>query len=142
MANYNKVIIAGNLTRDPELRFTPQGASVCDMSIAINRVYKGTDGSQKEETCFVDVVAWGKQAETCAEYLKKGSNALVEGRLTLSQWETNEGKKRSKLRVTAERVIFLPGGQRSNSYSHSTEEQDKIKNEETYQDNPSVDVEE
>lgn len=113
MANYNKVIIIGRLTRDPELRFTPQGSSVCDLSIATSRSYKGNDGSQKDEVCFVDVTTWNKQAETAAEYLKKGREVLVEGRLSMSQWETSEGQKRSKLKITAERIVFLSGGKRT-----------------------------
>lgn len=109
MAGYNKVILLGRLTKDPELRFTPQGSSVCTFGLASSRTYKGNDGTQKEEVCFVDIDTWGRQAETCAEYLKKGREVLVEGRLTLSRWETQDGQKRSKLKVTADRVVFLGG---------------------------------
>jgi single-strand DNA-binding protein len=110
MANVNKVILIGRLTRDPELRFTPQGTPVCDLSLAINRVTRNPDGTQREETSFIDVTVWGRQAETTAQYLKKGREAFVEGRLTQERWENPEGQKRSKLKVTAERIQFLGGG--------------------------------
>jgi single-strand DNA-binding protein len=109
MANLNKVFLIGRLTRDPELRFIPSGTPVCDMSLAVNRVTRGPDGAQREETAFIDVTIWGRQAETSAQYLKKGREAFVEGRLTLDRWETSDGQKRSKIKVTAERVQFLGG---------------------------------
>jgi single-strand DNA-binding protein len=112
MANLNRVLLIGRLTKDPELRFTPQGTPVCDLNLATNRVIKSADGNSREETCFVEITVWGRQAETSAEYLKKGREVFVEGRLTLDRWETPEGQKRSRLRVTAERVQFL-GGPRS-----------------------------
>ena len=96
----------GNLTRDPELRYTPGGQAVCDIGIAINRKYTA-NGQDKEEVCFVDIVVWAKQAESCSKYLRKGSSVLVEGRLQYDTWEDKDGKKRSRLRVTAERVQFL-----------------------------------
>lgn len=114
---YNKWIGIGNLTRDIELRHTPAGAPVCDLGMAINRTYyvgSGKDGEKKEkkeETVFVDVTVWGRQAETCAEYLEKGRKVLVDGRLTLDTWDDKEtGQKRSKLKITAENVQFLPSG--------------------------------
>ena len=106
MASLNKVFLAGNLTRDPEVRFTPSGMAVVDLSMAINRTYT-SGGEQKEETCFVSVVAWGRQAEMCGEYLSKGSPVLVEGMLQFDQWQTDSGEKRSRLRVRADRVQFL-----------------------------------
>ncbi len=109
MANVNKVLLLGRLTRDPELRYTPSGTAVCDLGIAVGRKWKGQDGSWKEETCFVDCTVWQKQAEYCAEYLKKGREVFVEGRLTLDQWQSPEGKKRSKLKVVAQSVQFLGG---------------------------------
>lgn len=109
MANFNRVLLLGRLTRDPELRFTPQGTPVCDLSLAVNRVSRSADGSQREEACFVDITVWGRQAETSAQYLKKGRQAFIEGRLTLDRWETPDGQRRSKLKVTAERVQFLGG---------------------------------
>ncbi|MBI4245229.1 MAG: single-stranded DNA-binding protein [Planctomycetes bacterium] len=114
---YNKVILVGRLTRDPELRFTPQGTSVCDIGLATSRNYKGSDGNMKQEVCFVDITTWNKQAEVCAEYLKKGREVLIEGRLTLVQWETKEGQKRNKLKVTAERVVFLSSSERKQQSS-------------------------
>jgi len=109
MASLNKVMLMGNVTRDLELRYTPNGAAVCDMSLAINRRFGG-EGQEREETTFVDIVVWNKQAETCSRYLKKGSACLVEGRLQLDTWDDREtGKKRSRLRVVAERVQFLGG---------------------------------
>lgn len=114
MSDLNKVILIGNLTRDVELRYTPKGTAVGDLSIAINSTYKMQDGQTKEEVCYVDIVAWGRQAETCKEFLTKGAPILVDGRLQLDQWETKEGEKKSRLRVRAERIQFLgrPKGQR------------------------------
>jgi single-strand DNA-binding protein len=115
MANLNKVMLIGRLTKDPELRFTPQGTAVTDVSIAVNRVSRNADGTSREETCFVDVTVWGKQAESTAEYVKKGREIFIEGRLTLDRWEDKQsGQKRSKLKVVAERVQFL-GGRRDDS---------------------------
>lgn len=107
MASLNSVILAGNLTRDPELRAIPSGANVLEMGMAINDSYRNKAGETVESTCFVEVVVWGRQAETCAQYLRKGSPVLVEGRLQYDQWENKEGEKRSRLRVVAARVQFL-----------------------------------
>lgn len=107
MANLNRVFLAGNLTRDPEVRYTPAGTAVTDLGLAVNDTYKTKAGETKETTTFVDVVVWGRQAETCGEYLSKGSPALIEGRLQLEQWQTESGEKRSRLRVHADRVQFL-----------------------------------
>jgi single-strand DNA-binding protein len=109
MANFNRVILMGNLTRDPELRYTPSGAPVCNFDLAVNRSYTTQAGERRDEVCFITIVTWGKQAETCAEYLNKGRTALVEGRLTQRSWETPEGQKRSKHEVVADRVQFLGG---------------------------------
>ncbi|MBI4392153.1 MAG: single-stranded DNA-binding protein [candidate division NC10 bacterium] len=109
MANFNKVILLGNLTRDPELRYTPSGAPVCSFDLAVNRSYTTQAGERRDEVCYVTIVVWGKQGETCAEYLKKGRGALVEGRLTLRSWETPDGQKRSKHEVVGERVQFMGG---------------------------------
>jgi len=103
----NKVLLIGNLTRDPQLKYLPSGTAVAEFGLAMNRRYRTQDGQQKEEVCFVDVSVMGRQAETCAEYLNKGRQALVEGRLKYDQWETQDGQKRSKLRVVGERVQFL-----------------------------------
>jgi single-strand DNA-binding protein len=110
MASLNKVMLIGNLTRDPEVRHTPKGTAVGDLSMAINMNYRTQDGSEKEEVCYVDIVVWGRQAETCQDYLSKGRQIFVEGRLQLDQWETQQGEKRSRLRVRADRVQFLGGG--------------------------------
>ena len=112
MAALNKVILAGNLTRDPEVRYTPGGTAVADLNLAINRTYV-VQGEQREETCFVGVVAWGRQAELCGEYLAKGAPVLVEGSLQFDQWQTEGGEKRSRLRVKADRVQFLGRPKRS-----------------------------
>ena len=107
MANFNSVILVGRLTKDPELRYAPSGKAVADIGLAINHTYSTQDGEKKEEVCFVQVVVWGKQAENCSQYLNKGSEVLVEGRLHSSSWETKAGEKRSKLDVTAKHVQFL-----------------------------------
>lgn len=103
----NQVFISGNLTHDPELRYTPSGQAVTNFSIANNRRYRDQSGEWKEETNFVRIVAWGRQAETCSEYLKKGSPVLVEGRLMQRSWQTPEGQKRSVVEIRAQRVHFL-----------------------------------
>ncbi len=109
MADFNRVLLMGNLTRDPEVRYTPKGTAVGDLGLAINDSYKGQDGSIKEVVTFVSVEVWGRQAETCKQYLTKGRPVFVEGRLRLDQWE-QEGQKKSKLKVVADRVQFLGGG--------------------------------
>jgi single-strand DNA-binding protein len=113
----NKVFLMGNLTRDPELRYTPGGAAVTDLPIAVNRSWTGKDGERKEEVLFVDVTVWDRQAETCCQYLKKGRSIHVEGSLKMESWDDKtSGEKRTKLKVLADRVQFLdrredgPGG--------------------------------
>jgi single-strand DNA-binding protein len=112
MANYNKVLLIGNLTRDPQLSYTPNQTAVVDFGLAVNRKWTGQDGANREETCFVDCRAFGKQAETIQKYLTKGRPVFVEGRLTYDQWTAQDGAKRSKHRVTVEGFQFLggPGG--------------------------------
>ncbi|MCX5709503.1 MAG: single-stranded DNA-binding protein [Candidatus Omnitrophica bacterium] len=107
MASFNKVLLMGNLTKDPELRYTPQGMAVVNLRMAVNRRYKSKTGELKEEVCFITAVAWNKQAETCNQYLHKGSPLFVEGRLQSRSWEDNAGQKRSVIEVRAERVQFL-----------------------------------
>lgn len=107
MVALNKVIIAGRLTKKPELRKTPNGVSVTDLLVALNRDFVTLGGERQQEVCFVDVVVWGKQAETCVHALDTSSPVLVEGRLQLDVWHAREGDKRCKLRVAAERVQFL-----------------------------------
>lgn len=123
MASLNKVLLIGRLTRDPEKRSTPSGMSVAELGMAINRRYKASNGEDREETCYVNVTAWGKTAELCAEYLRKGSPLFVEGRLKLDEWE-KDGQKRSKLGVVAERIQFLESGNRSRrgEYADAPEE--------------------
>jgi single-strand DNA-binding protein len=103
---YNKIILIGNLTKDPELRYTPQGTPVASFRLAVNYRYKQSD-EMKQETMFIDNVVFGKQAETCSKYLNKGSTVLVEGRLQERRWESN-GQQRSKFEVVAQSVRFLP----------------------------------
>lgn len=103
---FNRVILIGNLTRDPEVRYTPQGTSVCNFGIAVNRKFKQGDET-KEEVTFINIVVFGKQADTCGQYLNKGSSVLVEGRLKENRWETEEGQKRSRHEVVAQSVRFL-----------------------------------
>ncbi len=107
MVALNKVIIAGRLTRKPELRKTPNGASVTDLLVALNREFTTSSGEKQQEVCFVDVVVWGRLAENCTSQLDISSPVLVEGRLQLDVWQGKEGDKRCKLRVAAERVQFL-----------------------------------
>ena len=109
MANFNKVLLMGNLTRDPEVRYTPKGTAVGDLGIAINDSYKAQDGTIKETVTYVDIEVWGRQAETCKQYLTKGRPVFVEGQLKLDQWE-QDGQKKSRLKVRADRVQFLGGG--------------------------------
>lgn len=109
MASLNRVFLAGNLTRDPEVRYTPAGAAVATLGMAVNRFYTTKTGEKKEETLFIRVVVWGKLAETCKEYLKKGSSLLVEGRLASRSWEQN-GQKRSTVEVIALTIQFLDRG--------------------------------
>jgi single-strand DNA-binding protein len=108
MPNFNRVILMGNLTADPEVRYAPSGNPVADMRMAVNRRWRGQDGQDHEETCFVSVAAWGRQAEICQQYLAKGSPLFVEGRLKYDQWE-RDGQKFSKLSVVAERVQLMGG---------------------------------
>ena len=107
MVALNKVLIAGRLTRKPELRKTPNGVFVTDLLVALNREYTTVGGDRQQEVCFVDVVVWGRQAEVCTQILDCSSPVLVEGRLQLDVWFTKEGEKRCKLRVAAERIQFL-----------------------------------
>lgn len=119
MASFNKVILMGNLTRDPELRVTNTGLSICKLSLAVNRTYTTKEGDSKDETTYVDIDAFGRQAETLSKYLQKGRPIMVEGRLKLDQWETNEGQKRSKLGVILENFQFIGGRDSASSTNAS-----------------------
>ena len=120
MANFNKVILLGNLTRDPELRFTPSGTPVVSFGLAVNTPRAGSSSTggggqdsppeRRDDVCFVDVVAFGRQAETASEYLKKGRAALIEGRLQWRSWDGQDGQKRSKHEIMADRIHFMPRG--------------------------------
>jgi single-strand DNA-binding protein len=112
MASMNRVFLMGNLTRDPEVRYLPSGQAVAELRLAVNRKYKTQSGEEKEDTCFVDVNAWGRTAEVCGQYLSKGSSLLVEGRLKYDEWE-KDGKKNSKLRVVADHVEFMGAPRRN-----------------------------
>jgi single-strand DNA-binding protein len=118
MASYNKVLLMGNLTRDPELRFTAGGSAVANFGLAVNRKFKQGD-EWKEDVCFVDITVWGKLAENCTEYLSKGRSVFVDGRLNFSSWEAKDGQKRNKLDVVANSVDFLgkSGGGDSSGFS-------------------------
>jgi single-strand DNA-binding protein len=108
MASFNKVILLGNLTRDPEVRYTPKGTAVAELGMAVNRVYTAENGEKREETTFVDVTLWGRTAEIAGEYLKKGRPVFIEGRLQLDSWEDKtSGQKRSKLKVVGEGLQLL-----------------------------------
>ena len=107
MMSLNNVLLIGNLTRAPELRYTPSGTAVADLRMAVNRNYSTQSGEKREEVCFLTVVVWGKQAESCGEYLDKGSQIFVEGRLQTRDWESKDGQKRSATEVVAERVQFM-----------------------------------
>jgi single-strand DNA-binding protein len=119
MANLNRVLLIGNLTRDPELRYTPKGTAVTDFGLAVSRIYSGEDGEKKEETTFVDVTLWARLAEIAGQYLKKGRPVFIEGRLQLDTWDDKQtGQKRSRLRVVGENLQLLgsrPEGEASSS---------------------------
>ena len=110
MASFNKVILLGNVTRDPEIRYTPKGTAVTELGMAVNRVYSTDSGEKREEVLFVDVTLWGRTAEIAGEYLKKGRPVLIEGRLQLDTWDDKQsGQKRSKLKVVADGLQLIGG---------------------------------
>jgi len=119
MSGFNKVIMLGNLTRDPSLSYLPSQTPVVEFGLATNRKWTDKDGNQKEEVCFVDCRAFGRQAETINKYCEKGRPLLIEGRLTFDQWETTEGQKRSKHRITVEKFTFVGGGNDNRDDSQS-----------------------
>ena len=108
MAAFNRVILMGNLTRDPELRYTPSGLAVAHFGLAVNRKFSSKEGQKREEVNFFDIEAWDKQAELCSEYLNKGSGVFLEGRLKQERWEDEAGNKRSRIKVVAMTIQFLP----------------------------------
>ncbi|MBR3324377.1 single-stranded DNA-binding protein [Candidatus Saccharibacteria bacterium] len=123
MRGFSKAIITGNLTRDPELRTTTSGSSVCSFSVAVNRTFKGNDGENKEEVSYIDCVAWGKLGEVIAQYAKKGSSVLVSGRLSQRSFEGKDGVKRSRTEIVAEDFNFIganPASRDGGSYNSSS----------------------
>jgi len=126
MANYNKVLLIGNLTRDPQLSYLPSQTAVVDFGLAVNRRWTGQDGEQREETCFVDCRAFGRQAENINKYMTKGRQLFVEGRLTFNSWTAQDGTKRSRLRVTVERFQFLGGPSGAANSAVETDESEQV----------------
>jgi len=129
MASYNKVLLMGNLTKDPELRYTPQGAAVANLRLAVNRKYRDKNQELKEDVCFITAVVWNKQAETCNQYLHKGSGVFVEGRLASRSWEDNTGAKRNVIEVKAERVQFLGAPGQGKPQAHAVEPTEELSSE-------------
>ena len=124
MAAYNKVILMGNLTRDPEIRYTGSGTAVCSLGLAVNRTYKTQSGELREDPCFIDVTAWGKQAESCNNYLKKGAPVFVEGTLRFETWtDKTSGQNRSKHTISADTVRFLGSPQQGGGGFQDSPEQ-------------------
>ena len=110
MVNLNRVFLAGNLTRDPELRYTPQGTAVATLGLAVNTSFKSKTGEWKKDVCFINIIAWVSLAEVCNQYVEKGRGVIVEGRLTYRSWQDSESKTRSKIEVRASSVQFIPRG--------------------------------
>ena len=121
MTGFNKVILIGNLTKNPELRYTPSGTPVASFGLAVNRKFRQGE-ELKEEVCFIDIVVFGKTAEHCGQYLSKGSGVIVDGRLQQRRWETDDGQKRSKHEVVAQTVNFLPKRQEASGEAGHAEE--------------------
>ena len=115
MASLNKVLLIGNLTRDPDLKYLSSGVPVASFGLAVNRTYTDGNGEKQEDPCFVDVTCWSRLAEVSAEYLKKGKSVFIEGRLQYRSWEAEDGGKRSKLEVVAQSIQFLGGGSKADS---------------------------
>ncbi|MCM8779583.1 MAG: single-stranded DNA-binding protein [Candidatus Omnitrophica bacterium] len=136
MANFNKVLLIGNLTKDPELRYTPQGTAVANLRLAVNRHFRDKTGEQKEEVCYITCVVWDKQAETCNQYLRKGNPVFVEGRLQSRSWEDNAGQKRNVIEVRAERIQFLGAASAKSAATADVQEEVKpVLEEEAYSAN-------
>lgn len=131
MASLNKVLLIGNLTRDPELKYTANGSAVCSMQLAINNKYK-SNNEVKEDTCFVGAVVWGKQAENCNEYLKKGNPVFIEGRLQYKTWEGKDGQQKNKLEVVVSSVQFLSNNSKTGNQQDNSKKSndDSVGNEE------------
>jgi single-strand DNA-binding protein len=137
MANFNKVLFMGNLTRDPELRYLPNGTAVATFTVASNRVYNLPSGEKKEEATFVRVVVWARRAETCAEFLVKGSSVFVEGRLQSRTWQGQDGQKKSTTEIVADNVQFLGKPKKDSKY----QAQDKTGAQQGLDMAPDIDIE-
>jgi len=124
VVNLNKIFLVGNLTRDPELRYTPQGTAVVTLRLAANRSFKDKAGQAQSDVCFVNVVVWSQMAEVCNQYLQKGRQVFIEGRLQSRSWQNSEGKTRSTLEIVASRVQFMPQGVRKEALSGQEQEVD------------------
>lgn len=133
MASLNKVLLMGNLTRDPALRYTPKGTAVADISLAINHVWRDPAGNKQEDVTFVDVTLWGKVAEIAQKYLAKGRPVFLEGRLSLETWDDKDGKKRTRLKVIGENLQFLPSGAPRGETAHDTHHQPHSHSSTTHQ---------
>ena|SRR5437867_1933524 len=126
MANFNKVLLMGNLTRDPEVRYTPKGTAIATIGLAVNRVWTTESGEKKEEVTFVDVDVWGRQAETIGQYMSKGRPIFIEGRLKLDSWDDKEtGQKRSKMKVVCESFQFLGAPKGTAEFSDAPPSEDR-----------------
>lgn len=136
MANYNKILLLGNLTRDPQLSYTPNQTAVVDFGLATNRKWTAQDGNQREETCFIDCRAFGRQAENINKFLSKGRLVFIEGRLTFDTWTAQDGTKRSRHRVTVENLQFMPGTGSANSETQHNAPMDSNLNQQTDDDIP------
>lgn len=142
MASFNKVLLLGNLTRDPEVRYTPKGSAVCDLGIAVNRSYTTDAGEKREEATFVDVTLWGRTAEVAGEYLKKGRPVLIEGRLQLDSWDDKQtGQKRSKLKVIGETMQLLGSSRSGGGGPAETGDEDRPSSRPTPPPKPSAPAE-
>ena len=133
MTSFNKVILMGNLTKDPEVRFTPSGTPVANFRIAVNHRFK-QGNEMKDDVCYIDIVVFGKQAEACGQYLNKGNGVIVDGRLQERRWETDEGQKRSKHEVVAQQVRFMPkrqggGGVSEEAGGHAVTEEAPVEDD-------------
>jgi len=129
MKGFNKVTVAGNLTRDPEIRYTTSGTAVASFSIAINRSYTTKDGEKREEVLFIEVNAWRKLADICNNYLKKGGPVLVDGRLKENKWKDNDGRDRSKMFIEATDIVLLPRGEKPSSSFQGNESAEPLEGE-------------
>ena len=141
MANLNKVLLLGNVTRDPEVRYTPKGSAVCDLGIAVNRAYTTDSGEKREEVTFVDVTLWGRLGQVAQQYLRKGSPVYIEGRLQLDTWDDRQtGQKRSKLKVVGEHLQLLGSRQDNEAVSSGPPSRGPVPQRPALARTPSADI--